>query len=368
MDLLTYLAHSWPTLLRLTGEHLALVGSAVGLAILIGVPLGILITRHRWLATPLLALATVVLTLPSIALFGLMIPIFARFGHALGYVPAVTAVFLYSLLPIMRNTYTALANVDPGIQEAGRGIGMTTWQRLRLVDLPLAVPVILGGVRTAVVMNIGVATIAAIIGAGGLGVLILQAISQSNMSKLAVGAVLVSVLAIVADAVPASPAARADAERNPPTMIELDHLTKSFHQKDGTEVRAVDAVSMTVPKGEICVFLGPSGCGKTTTLKMINRLIEPTSGTVRIEGEDTAGIDGVALRRKIGYVIQQIGLFPNMTIEENIMVVPRLLGWDKGRGREARRGADVDGAARPGQDAGPLPARAVAAASSSASA
>ncbi|SPA48820.1 osmoprotectant ABC transporter ATP-binding protein OsmV [Cupriavidus taiwanensis] len=120
-------------------------------------------------------------------------------------------------------------------------------------------------------------------------------------------------------------------------MIELDQLTKSFPQKDGTEMRAVDAVSLTVPRGEICVFLGPSGCGKTTTLKMINRLIEPTSGTVRIEGEDTRGLDGVTLRRKIGYVIQQIGLFPNMTIEENIMVVPRLLGWDKKQCRERAR-------------------------------
>ncbi|MFC4418581.1 osmoprotectant ABC transporter ATP-binding protein OsmV [Cupriavidus pampae] len=120
-------------------------------------------------------------------------------------------------------------------------------------------------------------------------------------------------------------------------MIELDQLTKTFVQKDGTRSNAVDAVSLTVPRGEICVFLGPSGCGKTTTLKMINRLIEPTSGTVRIDGEDTSGIDGVALRRKIGYVIQQIGLFPNMTIEENIMVVPRLLGWDKGRSRERAR-------------------------------
>lgn len=200
MDMLTYLAHTWPTLAKLTGQHLALVGCAVGLAILLGVPLGILITRVRWLGTPLLALATVILTLPSIALFGLMIPVFSRFGHALGYVPAVTAVFLYSLLPIMRNTHVALMQVDPGALEAARGIGMTAWQRMRLVELPLAVPVILGGVRTAVVMNIGVATIAAIIGAGGLGVLILQAISQSNMSKLAVGAVLVSVLAIVADA------------------------------------------------------------------------------------------------------------------------------------------------------------------------
>ncbi|NSX06566.1 ABC transporter permease [Cupriavidus gilardii] len=199
MDLISYLQHSWPTLLKMTGEHLALVGAAVGLAILIGVPLGIRATRWRWLATPMMTLATVVLTIPSIALFGLMIPVFARFGHALGYLPAVTAVFLYSLLPILRNTYVALAGIDSGIQEAGRGIGMTTWQRMRLVDLPLAVPVILGGVRTAVVMNIGVATIAALIGAGGLGVLILQAISQSNMSKLAVGAVLVSLLAIVAD-------------------------------------------------------------------------------------------------------------------------------------------------------------------------
>ncbi|TWG87030.1 osmoprotectant transport system permease protein [Cupriavidus gilardii J11] len=195
MDLIAYLQHSWPTLLKLTAEHLALVGAAVGLAIVTGVPLGILATRWRWLATPMMTLATVVLTIPSIALFGLMIPVFARFGHGLGYLPAVTAVFLYSLLPILRNTYVALAGIDSGIQEAGRGIGMTTWQRMRLVDL-----VILGGVRTAVVMNIGVATIAALIGAGGLGVLILQAISQSNMSKLAVGAVLVSLLAIVADA------------------------------------------------------------------------------------------------------------------------------------------------------------------------
>ena len=120
MDLLSYLQHSWPMLLRLTGEHLAMVGSAVGMAVLIGVPLGILITRFRCLAAPLLALATIVLTLPSIALFGLMIPVFARFGHALGYVPAVTAVFLYSLLPIMRNTYTALANVDPGMGGGAR--------------------------------------------------------------------------------------------------------------------------------------------------------------------------------------------------------------------------------------------------------
>ncbi|WP_322055890.1 ABC transporter permease [Burkholderia cenocepacia] len=199
MSVFDYLASSWPELLQLTLQHVWLVAIAVGCAIVAGVPLGILINRHEWLAGPLLGIATLVLTLPSIALFGLMIPFFSRFGQGIGAVPAITAVFLYSLLPIMRNTYLALHNVDAGIKEAGTGIGMTSWQRLRLVDLPLAVPVILAGVRTAVVMNIGVMTIAAVIGAGGLGTLILRAIGQSSMMKLLVGAVLVSLLAIVAD-------------------------------------------------------------------------------------------------------------------------------------------------------------------------
>ncbi|WP_321942201.1 ABC transporter permease [Burkholderia cenocepacia] len=199
MNVFDYLASSWPELLQLTLQHVWLVAIAVGCAIVAGVPLGILINRHDWLAGPLLGIATLVLTLPSIAPFGLMIPFFSRFGQGIGAAPAITAVFLYSLLPIMRNTYLALHNVDAGVKEAGTGIGMTSWQRLRLVDLPLAVPVILAGVRTAVVMNIGVMTIAAVIGAGGLGTLILRAIGQSSMMKLLVGAVLVSLLAIVAD-------------------------------------------------------------------------------------------------------------------------------------------------------------------------
>lgn len=114
-------------------------------------------------------------------------------------------------------------------------------------------------------------------------------------------------------------------------MIKLDNLSKHFSQKQGQTVKAVDNVNLNVPEGEMCVLLGPSGCGKTTTLKMINRLIAPSSGTILINGEDTSGMDTVTLRRNIGYVIQQIGLFPNMTIEENITVVPRMLGWDKAR-------------------------------------
>ncbi|KAJ9433070.1 osmoprotectant transport system ATP-binding protein [Candidatus Pantoea symbiotica] len=117
-------------------------------------------------------------------------------------------------------------------------------------------------------------------------------------------------------------------------MIKLENLTKTFTQKNGTSLNAVDNVSLEVPAGEMCVLLGPSGCGKTTTLKMINRLIPSSSGRILINGEDTSGQDTVTLRRNIGYVIQQIGLFPNMTIEENITVVPRMLGWDRKRCRE----------------------------------
>jgi osmoprotectant transport system ATP-binding protein len=112
-------------------------------------------------------------------------------------------------------------------------------------------------------------------------------------------------------------------------MIRLENLTKQFVQKNGKTFNAVDNINLHVPAGEICVFLGPSGCGKTTTLKMINRLIPLTSGKITINGQDTSELDVVTLRRKIGYVIQQIGLFPNMTIEENIMIVPHMLGWDK---------------------------------------
>ncbi|OLQ87668.1 ABC transporter ATP-binding protein [Vibrio ponticus] len=110
-------------------------------------------------------------------------------------------------------------------------------------------------------------------------------------------------------------------------MIQLDNLTKIFETPQGV-ITAADRISMEVPTGEICVLLGPSGCGKTTTLKMINRLVTPTSGRVLINGEDTTDIDTVTLRRNIGYVIQQTGLFPNMTIEENISLVPKLMGWD----------------------------------------
>lgn len=112
-------------------------------------------------------------------------------------------------------------------------------------------------------------------------------------------------------------------------MIQLEHLSKTYGAPGSTP--AVDDVNLTVPSGEICVLLGPSGCGKTTTMRMVNRLIAPSAGRVLINGRDTTTVDTVELRRSIGYVIQQIGLFPNMTIEQNIGVVPKMLGWDAKR-------------------------------------
>ena len=114
-------------------------------------------------------------------------------------------------------------------------------------------------------------------------------------------------------------------------MIRLEHVSKTF--PGGTEP-AVDQVSMEVPAGEICVLLGPSGCGKTTTMKMVNRLIEPSSGDIFIDGRNTKEVNPVELRRSLGYVIQQIGLFPNKTIEDNLCVVPDILGWDRAKSRK----------------------------------
>ncbi|MEN4974453.1 osmoprotectant ABC transporter permease OsmW [Pantoea eucalypti] len=199
MDTLHYIMYNWSTLLTLSWQHSWLVLVAVGLAIVIGVPLGILIVRVRWLATPILGIATVVLTIPTIALFGLMIPVFSLIGQGIGALPAITAVFLYSLLPIVRNTHTALENLPDGLREAGRGIGMTFWQRLRWVEIPMALPVIFGGIRTAVVMNVGVMAIAAVIGAGGLGQLLLDGISGSDIRMLIAGALMICLLAIFLD-------------------------------------------------------------------------------------------------------------------------------------------------------------------------
>jgi len=199
MEILQFMIDNKALIAERTLEHISIVSVAVGIAILTAVPIGIAITQSRAAADAVLYAAAMMITVPTIALFGLMIPLLAPIGHGIGYVPAVIAIILYSQLPIIRNTYSALADVDPALREAATGMGMNRWQRLREVEIPLALPVIMAGVRVAAVMNIGVAAIAAYIGAGGLGTFIARGISQSDPRQLVTGAVAVSLLAIAVD-------------------------------------------------------------------------------------------------------------------------------------------------------------------------
>lgn len=199
METIQFIADNLLLIWDRTLEHLSVVGVAVSLAIATGVPIGIAITQNRRVADTVLYFAGMIMTVPSIALFGIMIPILSLIGQGIGWLPAVVAVFLYSQLPIIRNTYTAIDNVDPALREAARGMGMRPFQRLRDVEIPIAVPVILAGVRTAVVINIGITAIAAYIGAGGLGTFISRGISQSDPRQLITGAIAVSILAVLAD-------------------------------------------------------------------------------------------------------------------------------------------------------------------------
>lgn len=199
MDTIQYIHVNLALIGQRTLEHIWMVGTGILLAILSGVPIGIAITQNRVVADRVLAVAAVIITIPSVALFGMLIPLLSPLGYGIGMVPAVIALVLYGQLPIIRNTYTAIMNVDPALREAARGMGMTSFQRLRDVEIPLALPVIINGVRNAVVLSISVGAIATYIGAGGLGAFISQGISQTDIRQLVTGALAVSLLAIVAD-------------------------------------------------------------------------------------------------------------------------------------------------------------------------
>lgn len=189
-----YLTTNKQKLLDLTLDHLKLTGISVFIAILIGLPLGVLISRIPKLATPILGSAGVMQTVPSLALLGFMVPFFG-----IGSKPAIIALTLYALLPIIRNTYTGLNEVSPALVEAGRGMGLTNRQILFLVELPLAVPIIMAGVRTATVIAIGTATLASFIGAGGLGEPIITGITLLNMYMILSGVIASAALAIIVD-------------------------------------------------------------------------------------------------------------------------------------------------------------------------
>jgi osmoprotectant transport system permease protein len=197
MNVWQFMLENHTEVLELTLEHLWLVGVSTFLAVLIGIPLGILIARWPGLNKPVLASANIIQTIPSLALFGFLLP--APWIGARADRLAILALLLYALLPLIRNTYTGIQGVDPSVVEAGRGMGMTNHQLLWQVQLPLALSVIIAGVRVAVVISVGLATIAAAIGAGGLGEYIFRGLAMVNDSVILAGAIPAAVLALLAD-------------------------------------------------------------------------------------------------------------------------------------------------------------------------
>jgi osmoprotectant transport system permease protein len=181
----------------LTLEHVWLVAISMAIAVLVGVPAGILLTRKPRLHEPVIGGANIIETIPSLALFGFLLP--APWLGARADRIAITALALYALLPIIRNTYVGITGVDPGVREAARGMGLTGRQMLWQVELPLSMSVILAGIRTATVLCIGIATIAAAIGAGGLGEFIFRGLAMVNDSLILAGAIPAAILALAAD-------------------------------------------------------------------------------------------------------------------------------------------------------------------------
>lgn len=180
-----------------TGEHLVLVLLAMGFALIISIPVGIVIAKRPNLAPTVLTVANIIQTVPSLALFGFLITVPLLGG--IGKTPAIFALTLYALLPLIRNTYTGMSQIAPGFREAGQSLGLSDWQILWYIELPLALPVILSGVRVSTVICVGIATIAAAIGGGGLGVFIFRGISTVNNQLILAGAIPSAVIALLAD-------------------------------------------------------------------------------------------------------------------------------------------------------------------------
>jgi osmoprotectant transport system permease protein len=177
-------------------EHLQLVFYSLTVALVVGIPVGIIISRYTKLAVPIISITGILDTVPSLAILAVLIPFVG-----IGKPPAIIALFLYSLMPIIRNTYVGIKGVDPAIIEAARGMGMTETQMLLKVRLPLALPVIMAGIRTAATFNVGISTLAAVVGAGGLGTFIWTGLMLMDYQLMLTGALATSILAIVIDIV-----------------------------------------------------------------------------------------------------------------------------------------------------------------------
>ncbi|MFP4016129.1 MAG: ABC transporter permease [Halanaerobiales bacterium] len=199
--MIDFIINNWQRALVLTAEHLYIVFIATTIAIAIAVPLGIFLTVKEKYAEIVLNLANIVMTIPSIALFGLMLPVLSVFGVGLGIVPVIIALILYDQLPIIRNTYTAIRDIDQSIIDAARGMGLSEYRILKEIKIPIVMPVIIAGIRVAAVMNIGIVTIAVYVGAGGLGKFIQRGIDQVYDEQIMAGAILVALLAVVIEGI-----------------------------------------------------------------------------------------------------------------------------------------------------------------------
>jgi len=194
LDFWSFVNSRWDKIFALTIEHGVLILTAMAAAIVVGVVVGVLITYYNPAAHAVLYICQILMTVPSLAMLGLLIPLLG-----IGFWTGVVGLILYSLLPIVRNTYTGIREIDPAILEAARGMGMNERTILLKIKLPLALPVIMAGIRTATVMVVGIGAIASYVGAGGLGEFIFRGISRYNKDMILTGAICVSVLAIAAD-------------------------------------------------------------------------------------------------------------------------------------------------------------------------
>lgn len=193
-ELWEFFAANQGSVLELTVEHIWLVLAAVSIAVVLGVVLGLLSSYYEILASAILPITQVMMTIPSIALLALFIPILGT-----GFNNGLAALVIYSLLPIVRNTYAGIAGIDPQVIESAQGMGLTEWRILRKIKIPLAMPVIVAGIRTATVMIIGIAAIVSAVGAGGLGEFIFRGISRTYKEMIMAGAIMTSILAIIVD-------------------------------------------------------------------------------------------------------------------------------------------------------------------------
>lgn len=191
---MTYLVNNLPQILMLLGQHLWMTVVTLVIALAIALPLGVLLARVRWLRTPVLGVLNLLYTIPSLSLFVLLIPLFG-----LGMVPAIIALVVYTQFILVRNWVLGLTSIDPGILEAARGMGMNPWQRFWQIEFPLALPLLIAGIRLAVLTTIGIGTVAAFINAGGLGKLLFEGVITNNHQKIIAGGLTVTLLAITAN-------------------------------------------------------------------------------------------------------------------------------------------------------------------------